>query len=674
MTRTAIHIDGTTFRDRDGRAVTLRGVNFGGDCKVPSTPNGHSYLPTDFADHRTVSFVGRPAPLDEIDSHLSRMAHWGFNCLRLLTTWEAVEHAGPSRYDEAYLDYYAEVCRRAGAHGMHVVVDFHQDVWSRMSGGDGAPGWTFEAAGLDFTKFHVADAAHLMQANYDYRIGGRQTNYPVMSWGGNYRMPANGIMWTLFFAGSDFAPGATVERRNVQHWLQDHYLGAMRAVAERVADIDMVIGFDTLNEPGTGYVGHVMEAPLTEIFGQAWSALDGLAVAAGLSRTVPLLKAGGAYDGSRVMNPAGVSIWLPGRDDPFRDNGAWEIDSKGAAQAVHTDYFQCVDGKPVEMERRYLVPFFNRVADTVRAVKDDWLIFAEVDPFGAIRGEGFPSGCPARTVNASHWYDLTALVTKRFDGKQSIDVLSGKVRSGPAEIEDGYVEGLGRLKAIGDALNGGAPTLIGECGIPYDMNEAEAYRRWAEGARVADLWVAHTMALDLMYNALDRLLLSSTQWNYTVSNRNDAMIGDGWNQEDLSIWSADQVTDPSDLDSGGRALEGFCRPYARRVQGSIVSQRFDRVTGRYELIFDADVAVKASTEVYVPTLQYREGVEIQTLSAEIDVATTISNLLLCPTSGRVELVLQRKDWQTSELMYGEYSGPRNTLGLDAENSASDHYL
>ena len=79
-----------------------------------------------------------------------------------------------------------------------------------------------------------------------------------------------------------------------------------------------------------------------------------------------------------------------------------------------------------------------------------------------------------------------------------------------------------------------------------------------------------------MYSALDELLLHSTQWNYTASNRNDLRIGDGWNQEDLSIFSADQCLDPGDPDSGGRALEGFCRPFARRVQGRIRRMQFDR--------------------------------------------------------------------------------------------------
>ncbi len=125
----------------------------------------------------------------------------------LLTTWEAVEHTGPGQYDTAYLDYFAEITRRAGEYGLYVFIDFHQDVWSRMSGGDGAPGWTFEAVGLDFTKFHASGAAHVMQHKYDYARGGRQEDrYPMMTWSNNYRMPANAIMWTLFFAGDLFVP------------------------------------------------------------------------------------------------------------------------------------------------------------------------------------------------------------------------------------------------------------------------------------------------------------------------------------------------------------------------------------------------------------------------------------------------------------------------------------
>jgi hypothetical protein len=198
-----------------------------------------------------------------------------------------------------------------------------------------------------------------------------------------------------------------------------------------------------------------------------------------------------------------------------------------------------------------------------------------------------------------------------------VDVLSDEVREGREAIEAGYVDGLSRLKAIGDNLNGGAPTLIGECGIQYDMNDADSYRLWADGDRRPEVWDSQATALELMYNALDRLLLSSTQWNYTVSNSNDPMIGDGWNQEDLSIWSADQATSDDDPNSGCRAVQGFCRPYVHAAQGRIVSQSFDRETGKFEAVIEPDLNISAPTEIYVPTVQYTDGYQSHVSSAAV---------------------------------------------------------
>lgn len=601
-----VTIDGGAFRDGGGRHLLLRGVNLGGDTKVPFLPNGHTYVPTNFTDHRTVSFVGRPAPLDEIDEHLARIVHWGFNCLRLLTTWEAVEHAGPGIYDEAYLDYFAEVCRRADRHGLFVFIDFHQDAWSRMSGGDGAPGWTFEAAGLDFNKFHTTDAALLMQHNYDHRIGGRQCSYPTMSWGGNYARPANGIMWTLFFAGADFAPGAAVDGRNIQHFLQDHYFGAMQALAERIVDLDNVIGFDTLNEPSTGYIGKLLTEPLARGEGPLLTALEGLAIASGMTRELPEIAFGQGVVGTRRLNAGGETIWLPGYEDPFRAAGVWDVNAEGQPTALIAQFFKIRDGREVDMERDYMLPFFHRVADTMRSVQPDWLLFAEIDPFDAVKGKGFPQGMPERTVNASHWYDISALVTKQFDARRSVHVMTGEVREGRQAIEDSYTREFTILRAAGAGMNGGSPTLIGECGIQYDMNDAEAFKRWENGDRSPNIWKSQTEALSLMYNALDRLLLSSTQWNYTVSNRNDPMIGDGWNQEDLSIWSHDQLIDGEPM-SGGRAVEGFCRPYVRRAQGVIRGQCFDADNGTFEATIEVDPSIGAATEIYVPDVHFPQG-------------------------------------------------------------------
>jgi hypothetical protein len=601
---------GRWFVDAAGRRTILRGVNLGGDCKFPF-PHGGTNYPSDFADHRSVSFVGRPFPLDEADEHLGRLAGWGFNVVRLLTTWEAVEHQAPGRYDEDYLQYFAEVCRRCGEHGLYVFVDFHQDVWSRMSGGDGAPGWTFEAAGLDFTRFHAADAAHLMQAKYDYARGGRQSTYPQMSWASNYRLPANMIMWTLFFGGRDFAPDVRVGGRNVQDDLQDHYLKAMRQVALCVRDLPHVIGFDTLNEPGEGMIGSQLdyrhelstaENPSPVRPGVALSSLDALLLARGVSRELPRYKR--APDGSvvragsTVANPNGVSIWREGTGCPFEAAGAYRC-SNGVAEVLRPDYFTHAAGNRVDLETDYMLPFFHRVAQTVREVRADWLLFAEMNPYKAFVGRPFPQGMPKRTVNASHWYDIQVLRTKEFE------------YSDIAAVRDRYVTELRTIDAAGRTLDrAGAPTLIGECGIPFDLENGAAYAAWARGERGRDVWSKQIVAQSLMYDALDRLLLSSTQWNYTASNRNDLQIGDGWNQEDLSIYSSDQ--------EGGRAVEGFSRPYARRVAGEPVSMSFDIISGEFVLVFDAEPAIDAPTEIFVPAIQYPQGYQVSASAGQVE--------------------------------------------------------
>ncbi len=73
----------------------------------------------------------------------------GLDFLRLIVTWEAIEHAVPGIYDDEYLEYIYRIIKKAAEHEMNLFIDPHQDVWSRFSGDDGAPGWTFEVVGLN---------------------------------------------------------------------------------------------------------------------------------------------------------------------------------------------------------------------------------------------------------------------------------------------------------------------------------------------------------------------------------------------------------------------------------------------------------------------------------------------------------------------------------------------
>ncbi len=652
MSLPRVRVSGDLFVDAAGREMMLRGVNLGGDCKVPY-PRGGTNWPSDFSDHREVSFIGRPFPLAEADEHLGRLAHWGFNCVRLLTTWEAVEHAGPGLYDEAYLDYLAEVAHSAGEHGLYVFVDFHEDVWSRMTGGDGAPGWTIEAAGLDFTRFAAAGAAHVMQARYDYADPTpRQAAYPQMSWGSNHRLSATAILWTLFWIGGLVTPEFRVGGENIQDFLQNRYLGAMGQVARRLATLGNVLGFDTLNEPGVGMVGeplsyrHVGPSefnPARPRPGAALSPLDQLSAARGLSVTAPLFKrnpkTGMAEPaGETTVNPDGIPIWREGFDCPFEQAGAYRLE--GARTIVlDEDFFRRHGGRPITVSEDGYGPFFHKVATTIRAHNPDWAVFAEIDAFGAAAGRPFPSSVPERSVCADHWYDGATLYLKRFDpgppGARNADPY--------AETRARFVREIAFRTEPAKAFPGGAPSLIGEFGIPFDLDGGAAYAAWDGGARDPAVWRQHVLALELMYDALDRLKLHSTQWNYTASNRNDLRIGDGWNQEDLSIFSRDQQDNSADPDSGGRAIEGFCRPYAQAVQGRVETVSFHRQSGVFELAFEADPAIAADTVVYLPRIQFPHGFDLELSGPAASLGETDQRLSVrAAAAGPVRLTLKRR--------------------------------
>jgi len=217
---------GAWFRDAQGRRLLLRGVNVSGSSKFPV--DGATHVTDGFYDTASISFVNRPFALADADEHFARLRAWGLTFIRLLVPWEAVEHRGPGQYDEAYLDYLLALVRKARGYGIACLVDPHQDVWSRWTGGDGAPAWTLDLVGLDIRTLHASGAAfthqgHLAQAGADAPL-------PRMTWASNHHKLAAGTMFTLFFAGRDFAPDMQIAGVNVQDFLQGHYIAAMARV------------------------------------------------------------------------------------------------------------------------------------------------------------------------------------------------------------------------------------------------------------------------------------------------------------------------------------------------------------------------------------------------------------------------------------------------------------
>lgn len=130
MSTLRLTIEDGQFRDNYGRHVLLRGINVAGDAKLPSTPDVPSHIADDFFDGDNVKFHGRPFRKEDAHIHFSRLKRYGYNTIRYVFTWEAVEAAGPGKYDEAWIQHTIDVLREAKEYGFYIFMDPHQDVVS----------------------------------------------------------------------------------------------------------------------------------------------------------------------------------------------------------------------------------------------------------------------------------------------------------------------------------------------------------------------------------------------------------------------------------------------------------------------------------------------------------------------------------------------------------------
>src|SRR5438876_170409 len=195
-----LHVHRGRLLDERRREVTLRGVN----ARV------EGIFDVTFDDGRLPL---EPIPVFD-DGDAATMERFGFNLLRLPISWSALEPAR-GRFDPAYLDRIAGVLALCRSHGILVLLDFHQDAFSKEIGEDGAPRWVLDRL--------------LGPNNYPY-LGGPLTDLTARR-----LAPAALDAFRKFFANTD--------------GVQDDFTAAAAVVARRFRERRGVLGYEIMNEP-----------------------------------------------------------------------------------------------------------------------------------------------------------------------------------------------------------------------------------------------------------------------------------------------------------------------------------------------------------------------------------------------------------------------------------------
>ena len=134
--------DGRWFRDYNGRYILFRGVNFGSRAKLPP------YLPIAPLDIQNLKQLDLKKEIELSSSELDLLKVLGFNIVRLLISWKAIEPRPNPNLDEEmlpegreYLTAVGQIIDELYSRGLYVILDFHQDIAHEIFGGDGFPDW-----------------------------------------------------------------------------------------------------------------------------------------------------------------------------------------------------------------------------------------------------------------------------------------------------------------------------------------------------------------------------------------------------------------------------------------------------------------------------------------------------------------------------------------------------
>ncbi|MEA2368196.1 MAG: hypothetical protein QOH38_914 [Thermoleophilaceae bacterium] len=247
--------------DSHGREVLLKGVNVDGlvdywDADEKNPPPPEKLRPPYSSDRRLYAHGRCPADNPRVEGVVTcrfdfrQMRPLGYNVVRLNLSWSLLEPQ-PGRISRQYVDRIAQVVHWAKRRGIYIVLDMHQDAWSKFVYTRDEP-----CAG-EFKPIRGYDGAPLWASKY---------SSPACALNGVRELdPAVAETFQKFWLNSAGPDGAG---------LQDHFTSVLLALARRFHGNRAVAGYELMNEPQPGFNAAPGESDATELFPYWGRAVD----------------------------------------------------------------------------------------------------------------------------------------------------------------------------------------------------------------------------------------------------------------------------------------------------------------------------------------------------------------------------------------------------------------
>jgi hypothetical protein len=643
------------LRDAYGRYVHFHGTNLSGSIKFPATES--------FPDlGEEVSYVGKPFPLEEADKHFGQLQRFGINAVRFLVSWEAIQPDGPDQFDEEYLDYVDQLVARARAYGIYVLLDMHQDIFSRhlfvyynkhpvdeqgneyprgslesqllslvppydnWVRGDGAPRWVVQTClpekRMDSPAWGVPRLVYGMGPQEILAIADLLSTF--MGGEGDVNIPD----WVeTFFAAlpkpselpEEFQPYDVRQSNDFLPFTFWGINGALSVDSQRC--FACLFAGDKVT-PDYEVEGKNVKDFLQDQYAKAF---------------VELAKRAKKHDnviGYDIMNePIGAFITYAAVALYFQTGLASSVETlltdllgddlgpdiytlltglgllpPDATEETRALWgFDQVDAMAVidlnlNFDARYLQPFYERIGKAIQEEDPDAIIWFETSSgLSMLLGEGMTEQW-AVNMTDPQGINQAVYAPHWYPDIYPFPGFNQPPREfGPNEwrFRD-FTKNLEVFKNKSTKSFNNIPVVFGEFGTYFNYNGIDA--------SIDSDYRISAQILDAYYRAFEKLNLSHMQW--CVSPENSYEDGEGWNSEDFS------VIDP-DLEP--RAWEAWLRPYARTTSGLLAEQHFysplhpyepDKgeplPVGEYYLRMESKES-DAPTEIFVPRRQYPAG-------------------------------------------------------------------